>query len=499
MIRRRPWQALGTYAMLVGALYALATRAPYRPPLVIEPSALDGLIPFVPSAAWIYVTYALLLPALIVLGRHRQHFGDVLAIVMGCGLANAIVYNVVPTSIAQRTAAPDGSLLALVQRFDTELAAIPSGHVALPATIALAAALVALRRGSKAFRFWLGTAALFGLWTAAIAASTLLTKQHVAVDVLAGLLFAAPMASFGAWVLGSGARRSQRAVSARPALHVPAVIALVVEWGVMISAVAVALRWWTGPVIIGAALVIATRQHAILILYHDGVHGLVARRRRLNDFVVNCAAGVPLLAPIHLYRALHLSHHADLGAASDPERVLLYHGEPWAFRPLPARALLRQLVGDVLAWHGIALVIRYVRERRTHRLLTLPRSRAYPELTLQLTLFVAGIAASFALWPASTTRVALLWFGTYLTVTQLLQKIRSFAEHAPEEIEPSLSCSWAPGIIGRLTIWPYNINYHREHHSHPKIPWDRLPAAFPSVAQRPGRDLLAHLWSGAVR
>lgn len=87
----------------------------------------------------------------------------------------------------------------------------------------------------------------------------------------------------------------------------------------------------------------------------------------------------------------------------------------------------------------------------------------------------------------------------YLTVTQLLQKIRSFAEHAAADIDPSLSCSWAPVVLGRLTIWPYNINYHREHHSHPTIPWDRLPAAFPSVEQRPGRDLIAHLWSGTSR
>ncbi len=84
-------------------------------------------------------------------------------------------------------------------------------------------------------------------------------------------------------------------------------------------------------------LFIATRQHAILVLYHDGVHCLVARSRRVNDFIVNSVVGVPLLLPIHLYRALHLSHHRHLGAACDPERVLLYRGQPWTFRPLAAR------------------------------------------------------------------------------------------------------------------------------------------------------------------
>jgi fatty acid desaturase len=455
---------------------------------------MDALIPFVPAAALVYVTYALLLPALIAFARHRQYFGEAFAIAMSCGLANALVYNFVPTRIAERTPAPEGSLLAIIQSLDTPLGAMPSGHVALPATVFTAALVISRwpHRGADAL-CWRRTAAAFGVWTAAIAASTLLTKQHVLIDVAGGLLFGPAIALAGSLVV------APTDVQRRMAVHVPTVVAFIYEWSLIVSSIAMALRWWTWPVVALAVLVIATRQHAILILYHDGVHGLVARSRRLNDFIVNSAVGVPLFAPIHLYRALHLVHHAHLGAPNDPERVLLYRGEPWAFRPLRAPALARQLAGDVLGWHSIGLVIRYARERWTNEHLKLPRSRAYPELFFQLAIFIAAMAVSYAVWPALTLRGLLLWFGTYLTLTQLLQKIRSFAEHVTEDVDPSLSCSWAPGLLGRLTIWPYNINYHREHHSHPTIPWNQLPAAFPSVEQRPGRDLAAHLWSGAVR
>jgi fatty acid desaturase len=96
-------------------------------------------------------------------------------------------------------------------------------------------------------------------------------------------------------------------------------------------------------------------------------------------------------------------------------------------------------------------------------------------------------------------RVAILWFGPYATVTQLLQKLRSFAEHALADAEPTLSCSWAPGVLGRLTIWPYNINYHREHHERPEVPWNRLPATRCGGRQRQGRELGAHVWNGALR
>jgi fatty acid desaturase/membrane-associated phospholipid phosphatase len=485
--------------LLVGGLYTLATRAPYQAPFVIRPGTIDGFIPFVPAAAFVYVTYVLLLPALIAAARRVPRFGGVFAVAMGCGLANAVIYNLVPTRIAGRTVAPDGSLLAIVQQLDTPLGAIPSGHVALPAAIAVAALLATRQMAGHAALFWRRAALAFALWTAALAASTLLTRQHVAVDVVAGLAFGLAIAVLGMSVGSRLAIARTGPVAVRPALHLPSVAAFLVEWTLMVAAIAAALRWWNGPVIVLAAIVVATRQHAILVLYHDGVHGLVARGRRVNDFVVNSAVGVPLLLPIHLYRALHLSHHRHLGAPSDPERVLLYRGQPWRFRPLPAAALAGQLAGDVLAWNGVVMIVRYLREARGGDALKLPRTRPYPELIVQYAIFFALLGWAWATWPVATTRAALLWFVPYATLTQLLQKIRSFAEHATADADPSLSCSWSPGLLGRLTIWPYNINYHREHHSRPKVPWDRLPATFPAARQRPGRDLVAHLWSGASR
>jgi fatty acid desaturase/membrane-associated phospholipid phosphatase len=474
---------------------------PYRTPIVIEPSPIDGFIPFAPAAAFVYATYFLLLPALIATARRTPGFGEVFTVALSCGLGNVVLYNLVPTRIAARTAAADGSLLALIQQLDTTLCAIPSGHVSLPAAIATAALLVVRRPGSNATaRFWHHVAVAFAIWTVALAASTLLTKQHLVVDVAAGLTFGVTVAMLGILVLGGAdARRTSQSRPPRPALHLPSLAAFLVEWTLIVVAMAVVIRWWSGPVIVLAALFIATRQHAILVLYHDGVHCLVARSRRVNDFIVNSVVGVPLLLPIHLYRALHLSHHRHLGADCDPERVLLYRGQPWTFRPLAAGALARQLAGDALAWNSIVMAFRYLRETSGGHALRLPRTRSYPELTIQYLVFACGVAGSYVLWPVATVHVVLLWFVPYVTVTQLLQKIRSFAEHATADADASLSCSWAPGLVGRLTIWPYNINYHREHHSRPKVPWDRLPEAFPAARQRPGRDLLAHLWSGVSR
>jgi fatty acid desaturase len=472
-----PWQVLAAYALLVGPLYALAARSPLWTPWVIAPGPWDRRIPLIPAAAFLYLTYFLLLPVLILLTRRRPGFPRVFGAALACGTVNVLLYLAFPTRLAARPDVPAGTLLALLQRFDTPLCALPSGHVALPMAIAVAALLAA--RGSRAWRL---TAAGFFAWTFLLAAAAWLTGQHYVVDLLAGI-------ALGAIVAGL--------VMAAPLLHWPSATALIREWVVILLAAVAAATWWKVWLVLPAALIIATRQHALLVLYHDAVHGLIARRRRWNDFLINAAVGVPLLLPVHLYRALHISHHRHLGTDHDPERVLLYRGQRWSYRPLTTGALAVQLIGDLLGWNACVMAWRYWVERRRGGALRLPRTRAYPELALQFTLFAALWAGAAILWPATALRLATLWFLPYLTLTQLLQKVRSFAEHTDAEDSDERSCSWAPGLLGRWTIWPYNINYHREHHARPDVPWNRLPAAFPDARQRQGAELRSHVWSGA--
>ena len=467
-------------------LYALAAGSPYAAPWVIAAGPWDARIPLVPLAVIPYLSYFLLLPALVHWTRRRPDFPRVLAAALACGTLNVALYLAVPTRLASRPAAPAGTLLAILQRLDTPLCALPSGHVALPMSIAVAA-LLAARGGARA-REWRRTAAAFFAWTLLLAAAALLTGQHYAVDVLAGLALGTAVAVA---VLAATAKR--------PLLHWPSALALAGEWAVILLTAAAALAWWNPWTALLAALVIATRQHALLVLYHDAVHGLISRRRRLNDFVINTAVGVPLLLPVHLYRALHVSHHRHLGTPHDPERVLLYRGQRWSYRPLPAFALVAQLAGDLSGWNALVMSWRYFAEQRRGGALRLPRTRAYPELAVQCILFAALWLGAALLWPSLAFRLAALWFIPYLTLTQLLQKVRSFAEHTDAEGQDDRSCSWAPGLAGRLTIWPYNINYHREHHARPGVPWNRLPAAFPQARQRPGAALRSHLWIGARR
>lgn len=255
--------------------------------------------------------------------------------------------------------------------------------------------------------------------------------------------------------------------------------ALLLEWSIITLSIALALRFGNRWVYALSFVVVATRQHALLMIFHDAVHGSVARNRRTNDRLVNFFVGVPTLLPVEIYRPAHLEHHRALGTDADPERRFLYAGQLWRYRPLPGAQLVRQLAGDLFIVNGARTLTAWARSG------SVPKTSSD---TLAIAAIWASALAVFAWQAPLAAAVALgLWLAPLLTLTQLLQKIRSFAEHSggPNQTAgwPEWTYTWRTGWLGRLTIWPYNINLHLEHHANPAVPWHGLPALAAASAQ----------------
>lgn len=282
---------------------------------------------------------------------------------------------------------------------------------------------------------------------------------------------------------------------ARPAVDLTTLgamwLELVVAWGAVVWAVWV----WEPWVVAVAMVIIATRQHALFILFHDAVHYLVARDKRVNDLITNFLIGVPQLVPVQLYRRLHLTHHARLGTDADPERLLLYRGQPWQYRALPMRRLVWQVLGDIFLVNNLKTLWFFGHELRDPASrLSLPKAKTWPEFYACVALWLGLLGLGFWRAPELTAKVLFVWLVPLLTLTQAIQKVRSFLEHAPHDT-PELTYSWRPNLLGRLIVWPYHINYHREHHLQPKVPWHELPRRFASEAPTP-QPWWRILWSG---
>jgi membrane-associated phospholipid phosphatase len=180
--------ALGMAAFFVAYFWVL--RHPLHSPTIIPLTAVDRLVDFRPGALplyfslWVYVPLA---PALLSGRREFMAYG--LAVV-GLSLIGLGIFLVWPTAVP-----PSGidwsqhPAIAFLKSVDASGNACPSLHVAFAVFTAFW-----LERQWRQMGAGRLVRALSGLWCLAILYSTVATRQHVFLDVLAGAALGAVIA-----------------------------------------------------------------------------------------------------------------------------------------------------------------------------------------------------------------------------------------------------------------------------------------------------------------
>ena len=112
-------------------------------------------------------------------------------------------------------------------------------------------------------------------------------------------------------------------------------------WITIAGAMAI-FAWFPNPAtFILCAMVIGSRQLGLLILMHDGSHGVLCASRRLNDFLSQWLCAFPTIADTFVYRRYHLHHHARTLHKGDPDVV------PTGHYPITRASLRRKLLRDL--------------------------------------------------------------------------------------------------------------------------------------------------------
>ena len=162
--------------------YSLPNRLTADDARTLPLTALDRAVPFVPEAIWVYLPVYVFLIAAFLLPRKAPPNSQAVYAFVSMTLVGVVVHSVFPTAF-ERDLYPLGPALDQASRrsfeflrsVDTPASCLPSLHVAT-ATLAALLHVHESRRRSIAMSGW----------ALAIAVSTLLTKQHYALDVLAG-------------------------------------------------------------------------------------------------------------------------------------------------------------------------------------------------------------------------------------------------------------------------------------------------------------------------
>lgn len=258
-----------------------------------------------------------------------------------------------------------------------------------------------------------------------------------------------------------------------------------------------------------ALAILGGRQLGLAILMHDGAHGLLHPRRRLNNWLGEWPSGAAVGSDLQSYRAYHLTHHRYTQQPEDPDLGLS--------APFPTtraslwRKVVRDLTGQTFVKQRIAQFTLATRGLRALLQSETAGDRAAQRSTAAGTPFnrggSAGLSAPMSSTTASTIAVAkavgrfltmqlillaialltvgwvafALWLAALMTSFQLALRIRNIAEHActatgqgdPFSHARTTQANWAE----RATVAPYWVNYHIEHHLFMGVPCYRLRAA----------------------
>ena len=212
--------AAGLVGLFLLGYFGLDLGRAIRPARELS-TRLDGWLPFVPGAVWIYATaYPMAFAPLLVLRDPRLYRRTVAALAAVIAVS-LVCFALFPVSTAALR--PDAAALATpgftawtlrkLYALDPPRNAFPSLHLAIGTVIALPAG-----RGDRLLRL-AGTA-----WLVALALSASLVKQHFVADTVAGLLLGV---AADVWIVRRAGRSSApRATSRRGALGLVGVAAL---------------------------------------------------------------------------------------------------------------------------------------------------------------------------------------------------------------------------------------------------------------------------------
>jgi fatty acid desaturase len=245
-------------------------------------------------------------------------------------------------------------------------------------------------------------------------------------------------------------------------------------WGLIAGAMALFALWPNPLTFVGAAVVVGGRQLGLAILMHDAAHGLLFRRRPVNEWVGQWLCAYPIITDMAAYRPYHLRHHRLTQQPDDPDLAL---SAPF---PITRQSLRRKFLRDLTG--------RTAYQRRRLQVLDAlgAAGRPWPERLGRARRKLGGaVATNLALFAILTGLghwylYPLLWLIPLATWYQLISRVRNIAEHAmvPDNDDPLRNTrTTLAGPLTRLALAPYRVNYHLEHHLFLFVPCWRLPEA----------------------
>jgi fatty acid desaturase len=244
---------------------------------------------------------------------------------------------------------------------------------------------------------------------------------------------------------------------------------LAYAWFVIFAAIGCAIAAQNVLVSILAILIIATRQHILLLLIHEQCHCLGFKSKYGDLFVDFFVAYALFVITVEGYSQVHLTHHRYFFSSKDAD-ILRKSGDNWTF-PMPRQKLAKLFLSDLLAFNVWKMIKGkmakgdYTLFKRPSKIPRWIRPAYYILLSIILTL-----THSWGVF-------LLYWIVPLMTIFQVIVRWGALCEH--QYVANAGVIDTTPIIIPKwwenLVLPNLNFNMHTYHHFFPGIAFCELP------------------------
>jgi len=247
-------------------------------------------------------------------------------------------------------------------------------------------------------------------------------------------------------------------------------------------------------------LVIANRQHALLVLMHDATHGLAYKTRWLNEFAGEVLCGGPAFVSMTSYRRNHLAHHKWMNTERDPDLARkLADSEERAFWAFPVRDLSARYWLQL--WRReVGYQFNFLRGSETEAAPAPrkdPLSKRVSQIRLLSYVVIALLLTAFGLW----LDFLLFWAAPAIFVLMFITRMRAIVEHfglAHDEFFGEVRNVLYRWGAEEALFSPHRVAYHLDHHLFASVPFYRLPDLHRLLLDNSEYVAKAHINDGVI-